>query len=152
MSETHIPALDLTQRPPRSPHVRLGGFVILPRLLDKGRATLTGKNGAYIFNSGLDKRFFSFVQINPEALLEQLKSGHGDGAILDWIIASAGYKPHDWEISAWSDQQEGRTAATVKAREHYARELARLAPERADIVTGFDFLDLDDYLSFGGKA
>ena len=32
-------APDLTQRPPRSPRVRLGGFVILPRMLDKGRAT-----------------------------------------------------------------------------------------------------------------
>ena len=35
---------DLTQRPPRSFHVRLGGFVILPRMLDKGRATLVKKN------------------------------------------------------------------------------------------------------------
>ena len=28
---------DLRQRPPRSPRVRLGGYVILPRMLDKGR-------------------------------------------------------------------------------------------------------------------
>ncbi len=33
----HTP--DLTQFPPRSPRVRLGGYVILPRMLDKGRAT-----------------------------------------------------------------------------------------------------------------
>jgi hypothetical protein len=26
---------------------RLGGFVLLPRILDKGRATLAGKNGEY---------------------------------------------------------------------------------------------------------
>ena len=31
---------DLTQHPPRSPRVRLGGFAHLPRLLDKARATL----------------------------------------------------------------------------------------------------------------
>ncbi len=36
-------APDLTQRPPRSPRVRLGGYVILPRMLDKGRATINGK-------------------------------------------------------------------------------------------------------------
>ena len=31
---------DLTKFPPRSPRVRLGGYVTLPRMLDKGRATL----------------------------------------------------------------------------------------------------------------
>jgi uncharacterized protein DUF5069 len=35
--------MDLTQRPRRSTHARLGGFVILPRMLDKGRATLAKK-------------------------------------------------------------------------------------------------------------
>jgi hypothetical protein len=30
---------------------RLGGFVLLPRILDKGRATLAGKNGEYNYNS-----------------------------------------------------------------------------------------------------
>ncbi|HEY9249021.1 MAG TPA: DUF5069 domain-containing protein [Rariglobus sp.] len=34
---TVIP-IDLTQRPPRSHCVRLGGYVMLPRILDKGRA------------------------------------------------------------------------------------------------------------------
>ena len=33
---------DLTKFPPRSPRVRLGGYAILPRMLDKGRAELTG--------------------------------------------------------------------------------------------------------------
>jgi hypothetical protein len=31
-----IAPIDLTQRPPRSMRVRLGGFVLLPRILDKG--------------------------------------------------------------------------------------------------------------------
>jgi len=35
--------IDLTQRPPRSPRLTLGGYVILPRMLDKGRAQLAGK-------------------------------------------------------------------------------------------------------------
>jgi hypothetical protein len=28
-------ALDLTKRPPRSPHLRLGGYALLPGMLDK---------------------------------------------------------------------------------------------------------------------
>jgi hypothetical protein len=31
--------------------VRLGGFAILARMLDKGRATLVKKNGEYNYNS-----------------------------------------------------------------------------------------------------
>jgi hypothetical protein len=38
---------DLTERPPRSFRVRLGGFVILARMLDKGRATLAKKNAKF---------------------------------------------------------------------------------------------------------
>jgi hypothetical protein len=38
---------DPTQRPPRSPRVRLGGYVILARILDKGRAELAGTAGEY---------------------------------------------------------------------------------------------------------
>jgi hypothetical protein len=37
--------IDLTQRPPRSFRVRLGNYVVLARMLDKGRATLAGKDG-----------------------------------------------------------------------------------------------------------
>ena len=39
--------IDLTQRPPRSFRVRLGNYVVLARMLDKGRATLAKKNGEY---------------------------------------------------------------------------------------------------------
>ena len=38
---------DLTQRPPRSARVKLGGYVILPRVLDVGRAHLAGQAGEY---------------------------------------------------------------------------------------------------------
>jgi Domain of unknown function (DUF5069) len=40
--------IDLTERPLRSFRVRLGGFVILARMIDKGRATLSKKNGEYM--------------------------------------------------------------------------------------------------------
>jgi hypothetical protein len=147
-----IPAPDLTLRPPRSPHVSLGGYVILPRLLDKGRAQLAGKTGGFIFNSGIDKRFFAFVKIEAEALLDQLAEGKGDGAILEWIKTHAGHQPSDWEIAQWSAFQVSRTASSVEARENSVSELAALAPERTDIITGFQLIDLEDHVSFGGIA
>ena len=64
----NIHAPDLTKRPPRSPRVRLGGFVILPRMLDKGRATIAGKAGEYHFNCPLDQRFLRFAGIDAAAI------------------------------------------------------------------------------------
>ena len=63
---------DLTQRSPRSPRVRLGGYVILPRMLDKGRATEAGKHGEYHYNCPMDERFLNFVGVSADALKKQL--------------------------------------------------------------------------------
>src|SRR3989442_13725416 len=82
---TKIAPTDLTQRPPRSFHVRLGGFVILARMLDKGRATLVKKNGEYNYNSGTDQYLVRFLGFDPEALLKELDAGKGDGEILGWV-------------------------------------------------------------------
>ena len=76
---------DLTKFPPRSPRVRLGGYVTLPRMLDKGRATLAGRNGEYHYACPLDQRFLEFTGIDPEKLKTVL--GKGDGEVLEWIRA-----------------------------------------------------------------
>ena len=98
MSTANIKAPDLTQHPPRSPRVRLGGYGALPRMLDKGRATIVGKNGEYHFNCPLDQRVLSFLGIEAEALKTQLAAGKGDGEILQWINANAKNKRSEWEI------------------------------------------------------
>jgi hypothetical protein len=151
MSKPFI-APDLTQRPPRSPRIRLGGFVILPRALDKGRALVAGKNGEYNYACGLDRRLLEFVNVTSDALLEQIKLEKGDGEILAWIKENAGHKPAGWEILQWSAFQEARAADSVAAKERVAKSVATLAPDRTDILTGFDLLDLDDHITFGGKA
>ena len=87
----HTP--DLTKHPPRSPRARLGGYVILPRMLDKGRATLAGKNGEYHYACPLDQRFLEFAGIDPEALKMEL--GKGDGEILEWVQKNAKHKHND---------------------------------------------------------
>jgi len=143
---------DLTQHPPRSPRLRLGGYVILARALDKGRASLAGKLGEYHFNCPLDKRFFRFTGIEADALLQQLKAGRTDGEIIEWIAQSSTTKPSAWEVAQWSAYNEQRVADTVEARQRVVTQLSALGPKRADILTGFDLLDLDDYVTFGGRA
>lgn len=147
-----LPAPDLTKQPPRSPRVRLGGYVILPRILDKGRATIAGKQGEYKFGCPLDQRFLQFVGIKAPDLKKQLATGKGDGEILAWVEAHAKHARIAPEIIAWSAWQEGRGPSDAESREYFNELHKKASAEREDIATWFDLLDLDDYVSFGGKA
>src|SRR5690349_18069123 len=149
MSANHAP--DLTKRPPRSPRVRLGGYVILPRMLDKGRATLARRGGEYVYDCPLDQRFVKFAGINSAALKKQLAAGNSDGEILKWINKTSRTKPLPWQISAWSAYQEQRVPSELDTREFFQKLHGQAGPERDDVTTWFDLLDLDDYVSFGGK-
>jgi hypothetical protein len=142
---------DLTTQPPRSPRVRLGGYAILPRMLDKGRALLAGKAGEYNFACPLDQQFLQFAGIDPEALKQQLQAGRGDSEILEWISAHSQTKPTTAAIAAWSAFQEQRAPGEPGSRAYFNEVHAKIAPMRADITSWFDLLDLDDYVSFGGR-
>lgn len=144
-------AINLAQRPPRSPRVRLGGFVMLPRLLDKGRALVAGMAGEYKFNCPLDQLCFEFAGVDAEALKSQLAAGLSDCEMLAWIQQNARHQRTSAEIAAWSAHQEQRAPASVAHREFFHQIHASVAPKREDIATWFDLLDLDDYASFGGK-
>jgi len=142
-------APDLTQHPPRSPRVRLGGYVHLPRLLDKARAHLAGKAGEYNYNCGLDRRFFAFVGVDAAAFLAAVKSGKTDPEIAAWIETQT--QRQGFEIIAWSAWLEQRGPGDLEDYEKFAADLKRLGATRDDVRTYFDRLDLDDYLAFGGK-
>ena len=151
---TNISAPDLTQRPPRSPRVRLGGYVLLPRILDKGRAALVGKLGDYRFAGiGMDRHFFNFTGLNHEALKAELAKGLGDGEMLAWVNANSKPARQPWEISAWSQYHERRTPdSDAETWTDFADMVAKHTKTREDITTWFDMLDLDDHCTFGGKA
>lgn len=147
-----IPAPDLTKRPPRSPRVRLGGYAILPRMLDKGRASIAGTAGEYHYDCPTDQRFLEFAGIDAGALKAELAKGKGDGEILEWIKANAKHQRADAEVAAWSAYVDQRVPTDPESRDFFNEEHKRIGPKREDIGTWFDYLDLDDYVSFGGKA
>ena len=126
--------------------------MILARMLDKGRAVIAKTNGEYKFACPLDQHFLSFVDIDPQSVLEQLKAGKGDGDVLEYILAHCKRKPLPQEITAWSTHFENRAPGDVDSRQFLHEAQQKIAPHRSDIVTWFDLLDVDDYVSFGGKA
>ena len=149
---TPVPPTDLTKRPPRSPRVRLGGFVILPRMLDKCRAEIAGTAGEYTYGCSRDKSFLDFVGVDADALKAELAKGLGDGEVLAWIRANAKIKREASEIAAWSHYQENRVPENIVSRGKFTAYHEASGAHRDDIGTWFDVLDLDDHASFGGKA
>ena len=145
--------MNLTQRPPRSPRTRLGGYVLLPRLIDKCRAELAGTSGEFHYNCPLDQRFFNFTGVDHEALKSEVAKGLGDGELLAWVQANAPLKREDWEIAQWSAFREAAVPSDNETREFFNEQVAGVGgAEREDIGTWFDYLDLDDHVTFGGKA
>ena len=133
-----LPTLDLTKQPPRSPRVRLGGYAILPRCLDKGRATLAGKNGEYHYACPLDQDFLEFAGIDPEELKKQL--GKSDSEVLEWVNANAKHKHNPAEIAAWSAWQEQSAPDNPESREHFNEIHKNAAPKRSQALYRFRLL------------
>lgn len=147
-----LTAPNLTQRPPRSPRVRLGGYAMLPRILDKARASLAGQAGDYKFGNPMDRHFFAFTGITQDALLEQLRTGAGDWEMLCWVNVQANPQRHPHEIRSWSAWLETMPIGDAEDLEWFAAQSKRLNPARTDLNTITDYLDTDDHVSFGGKA
>ena len=153
MTTTTISIPDLTKRAPRSARVRLGGYVILPRMLDKGRAEIAGMNGEFHYDCPIDQHILNFVGIDAKELRAQLAAGKGDGEILEWIDANSTTKPQPWAIEQWSNFMERRGPdSDAETMSFFAERAAWFSKTRTDIKTWFDLLDVDDYVTFGGVA
>jgi len=145
-------APNLTLHPPRSPRTRLGGYVHLPRLIDKARAVVAGTNGDFHYNCPVDQRFLTYTGLNPDALFAEIKAGKSDSEILAYVTANAKPCRHPAEIAAWSQWFEQLTPTPPDTRAFFNDVHRKNAPDRHDIATWFDWLELDDYVTFGGKA
>jgi hypothetical protein len=121
-------------------------------MIDKGRATLSKKNGEYIYNSPTDQHLVRFLGFDAEALLNELAAGKGDGETLQWVLANAKTPRAPWEIEAWSAFMEKRGPdSDAETLAFFAEYLGQHSQTREDIKTWFEAAELDDYASFGGK-
>ena len=138
---------DLTKEPPRSPRDRLGGYALMARMIDKGRADLHGKVGEYHYACPLDQMFFDFKGVQSDEVKQLLGSGATDEQIVDWFSSHGTPKTAE-EIRSWSDGVEGyRPYDDAEKKEWFGGECAKvgLKPESSTLA---DFLDADDRASF----
>jgi hypothetical protein len=149
---THLKkAKDLTQEAPRSPRVRLGGYALIARMIDKGRATISGTAGEYHFDCPVDNMLFGFKGVKGDEVRQLLASDATDDQIIAWFNEH-GAKKSAPEIKTWSDQVEAaRPYDDPKKRDWFAGECQRLGLDPKK-TTLFDYLEKDDRESFSGGS
>jgi hypothetical protein len=120
-------------------------------MLDKCRAEIAGTAGEYHYNCPLDQQFLAFIGLDAEKLKAEVAKGKGDGEILEWIGEHATLRRAPYEIAQWTAWREQAVPGDHESRDFLNSIHRDIAPHRADIYTWADVLDLDDYVSFGGK-
>ena len=130
---------------PRSPYDRLGGYVHLPRLIDKAKLHRKGLLNGYNYKTvGFDKHLLAFLKLDPDDFEEMAHRLDDDAAILGWIENNAA-KHSAEEIEQWNQAMISRhpDSAVKKARFlHFLKEAG--GDGREDIRTYFDLIEFDE--------
>jgi hypothetical protein len=138
----NIKTLDLTKEFPRSPREKLGGYVHLARMADKARAKSAGSIGEYIYPCPLDQSLLEFLEISGEAFREAVLD-RDDQAVLEWVKKNA--KSRDpKEMEVWNQSFLNRKPSTEESLQHFLEIRNRILPQRTDITTWVDLLDLEE--------
>ena len=146
-----ITGKDLTKEAPRSPRIRVGGYAILGRAIDKCRALVAGNIGEYHFDCPLDNMLFGFKDVKSNDFKAQIQQGAGDEEIVEWLNQS-GEKKTPTEIKRWSDRMEASSLYDdLEKHDYFVQETRKLGldPEK---TTTFEWLDVDDRVSQQQKA
>lgn len=142
---------DLRKEAPRSPRIRVGGYAILGRTIDKCRALVAGDIGEYHFNCPLDNMLFGFKAVKGEDFKAKIEQGASDQEMIDWLNQN-GEKRTSEEIRRWALEVEASSLYNhPEKREFFSDEVKKLGLDPAKTTT-FEWLEIDDQASHAQKA
>lgn len=134
--------MDLTKNYPRSVHEKLFGIVQLARTIDKGKAKAYGNPGDYNYDCPMDKALFEFLGMNGDELLEVIKNAQSDAEIEAYAKPFV-EKKSPAEIERWNHEWVTH-APEGRSLEYFLKLRNEVAPERTDVTSWADLLDLDE--------
>jgi len=140
--------MNLTHQPPRRPsNLGVAGIVGAARMTDKARAYNDETLGEYIYgeSSGLDQRVLAFLGISADAFAEAAGE-RDDTALGHWVLETSGKTAA--EIAEFNDAALSQLPDTDAHKQRLKDRLARYAPNRTDITTVLQSMELDDWGSF----
>jgi len=136
--------MDLTSSFPRSVKDKVAGVVMLGRTIDKGKAVAHGNVGEYHYNCPMDQAVFGFLGIDQAQLLDKIGQADGDGEIESYVKPFVAKKSSQ-EIEQWNAGFLQSSPPPGSDGEKYFLELrGSVAPDRTDVTTWADLLDLDE--------
>jgi hypothetical protein len=146
----NVTGKDLKIEAPRSPRVRVGGYAILGRTIDKCRALIAGDIGEYHFDCPLDNMLFGFKGVVGNDFKAQIESGASDQQMAEWMDANGLPKTQD-EVKRWSDEMEANNPYNdPERRDWFAEQTKPMGLDPAK-TTLFDWLEADDKASHAGS-
>lgn len=135
--------------PLRSPREKLGGYIFLPRLIDKVRLHAQGRLPAeYIGNllkPGLttDGRFLEFTGLDGEELRNAILATDTDADVLSWVLQRA-RASSDTDKRQWAEKVDAyRPDANIaQLRKKFYPDLAKKVD--VTLLSVFDLIDMDE--------
>ena len=136
--------MDLTKTYPASVREEMHGIVQLKRTIDKGKALAAGTIGEYQYDCPMDKHLFEFLDLDGDTLLDVIKSASNDTEISEFVAPYVHAKD-DAEIEAFNrDWLKHGPEKGTPAEGYFKKLLSEIAPDRTDVTTWADLLDLDE--------
>jgi hypothetical protein len=137
--------MDLTTSFPRSAKDKLLGLVSLKRAIDKAKAYNEGKLGEYDYDCPHDKPLFEFLGTDGATFAQKVKELDTDDAIAGWVTSSFLTGKSQGDIDAFNDaRMHWHPEAGSQSANYFNNLREQIAPDRPEIVTWFDLLDLDE--------
>ncbi|HIB88690.1 TPA: DUF5069 domain-containing protein [Candidatus Poribacteria bacterium] len=150
--------MDLIKQPPRRPtNLSIAGIVGLARMTDKARAYNNETIGQYLYgeDSALDRRILSFLGLTAETFAQATDDGpytgnswgiKDDTELGQWV-AERSNKSLD-EITAFNQSELDRVPTDDWQVQLLKERIDKYAPDRTDIKTVLQSMELDDWGSF----
>jgi Domain of unknown function (DUF5069) len=146
-----ISGKNLTKEAPRSPRIRVGGYAILGRTMDKCRALVAGNIGEYHFDCPLDNMLFGFKGVKGDDFKAQIEQAASDQEMVQWLNQS-GEKKTPEQINRWSEKVEATSLHDdLEKREFFIEQTRKLGLDPQKTTT-FDWLEVDDRVSHAQQA
>jgi hypothetical protein len=139
--------LDLTKAPPRSPKLALDGLTMLPRTIDKLRATLPGGDPGVYKIEGFSGRMLDMIGVTEEQIREAVANAKTDEDVAAWLREHADTGKYE----EFSEYISKRSLDDVKDRAAFVERYPVLK-SRPDIYYLADVLEADDADMFAGKS
>jgi hypothetical protein len=134
--------LDLSKRAPRGPREQLDGLVMLPRTIDKFRASLPGGVlGGYKID-GVSRRLLGWLGVDEAEMQAAVAAAASDDDVAKWVRARTDASAYD----SYNERMENRSLDDIQDKTHMNDLYPWLA--QSGIKKVFDIMEEDDRRTF----